>query len=146
MALVKASAGKSYKADSTPLVRLMSTGIRISKKTASDMGLAVGDKIQYAQDDETNELYLFKGNEEDGGNVLGKNFAFSNTGLDSKMKSIANVPHLEIKGGTSIHFAVATEGMEVEGTSYFALTLLKVEKADSEDSEDVEEVEEDVFG
>ena len=137
MALVKASKTKSYEVDELPMLRVLSSGIKISKKTASDMGITVGDKLQYAQDDETKDIYIFEGSEEDGGSTLGKTLAVSNKGLESKLKLIAKVPTLEMKGGNAIHFSVSTEATIIDDTEFFLLVFEKVEeKSADEVSED----------
>ena len=145
MALVKASKTKSYEVDKLPMLRVLSSGIKISKRTASDMGISAGDRLQYAKDDETNDIYIFAGNDEDGGSTLGKTLAVSNKGLESDLKMIANVPTFEVKGGNAIHFTVATEGVLVDDTEFFLLTFKKVEEKELE-SEDVAVEEEDILG
>ena len=145
MALVRKSSKKVYVTETLPLLRLLSSGIKLSQKVMDDMGAKAKDMVQWAEDDETGEVFVYVAEEGEKGNVLGSNGTFSNSGLMARLKQEAGEPTLSVKGGTSVWFTVGTPITD-EGISFFPLTFDQIKKKDDEiEGEEVEEQKEDIF-
>jgi hypothetical protein len=147
MGIVVASTKKVYASDEKPMLRLLSSGIKLSAKTMKDMGLEAGDKVNFAEDDESGEIYLLKsaakGDEDGQGNVLGSNKCFTNTALWVKLATQAGDAAFEAGSGRSISFSMATEG--IEGT-YFEIIggdIITNDKKENNSAEVVEEAAEE---
>ena len=142
MGIVVASTKKVYANDEKPMLRLLSSGIKLSAKTMSDMGLEAGDKLNYAEDAEEGKIYILKSaskDDEDGqGNVLGKNKCFTNTALWVKLSTQAGDPAFEAGNGKNAVFSVATDA--VDGT-YFEVIGGSISSSD-EKAEAAEEAAE----
>jgi hypothetical protein len=135
MKIVQASTKRVYEVEGKSIVRVLSSGIKLTDTVMRNMGLVAGDRIFYAEDEDDNmRIYLYKSDE---GSIIGKNKAFTNTGLSSKLKAKANAINLEIKGGNHIVFDIDTTPSEYEGVSYFGLTFNEVKLGET--SEEIEE-------
>ena len=144
MKIVQASGKRVYEIEGKPVLRALSSGIKLTDYMMEAMGLVQGDKVSYAQDaDDSNRIYLYKTDGESG-SILGATKAFTNAGLMSKLKMAANAPALETKGGHHIVFLMDTDATEFDGVDYFGLTFSKVELG-SEDEEEVTESTEETF-
>lgn len=145
MALKKATTKKVYAADQLSILRILSSGIKLSKAVADKMEVSFDNdsKIQFAKDDETNKIYIFAPvTEEDGGSKLGRNNCFTSSQLDIELRKMANAVDLEVKGGTAIYFNVAEEALVEGEDSFYELTFNKIVTKDEEGEEDEETVEE----
>lgn len=142
MALVRKSSKKVYVTETLPLLRLLSSGIKLSERTIKDMGAKAKDMLQWAEDDSTGEVYLYLAQEGEKGNVLGSNGTFSNSGLSAKLKDMAGEPSIDVKGGVAIWFDVATTPREEEGIEFFQITFNEIKRKE-EDASEGEEVDTD---
>ena len=124
MKIVQASTKRVYEVEQKPMIRLLSSGIKLTEFMMDAMSLEVGDRLSYAKDEDNEDrLYIFKSEE---GSIIGKNKAFTNSGLIAEMKRKASSIDLEIKGGNNIVFTMDEEGTEADGVDYFGLDFSKV--------------------
>lgn len=137
MKIVQASTKRVYENEQKPMIRLLSSGIKLTDFMMEAMGLATGDKVSYAKDEEDGDrLYLFKTEE---GSILGKNKAFTNSGLAAEFKRKADSISLKIKGGNAIIFTMDEEGTESDGVTYFGMDFDEVVKGDDSEAQTQEE-------
>jgi hypothetical protein len=135
MGIVKATTKKVYASDSIPSLRVLSSGIKISRKSMQDMGLNAGDKVHYAVDDEDGSIYLYATEE---GNKVSTTNTFANVGLVSALVNSLGLTDFVAGRKSSLKFAIATEPTEGE---FYLLSAGKHITGDAAESDVVEEEE-----
>ena len=136
MKIVQASTKRVYEVEGKPVLRVLSSGIKLTDFMMKAMGLSKGDKVSYAEDeDDNNKLYLFKTDGESG-SILGSTKAFTNSGLLAKLKVKAGAVDLKIKGGNHIVSVMDAEGVESDGVMYFGINTPTVEYGDDTETAD----------
>jgi hypothetical protein len=136
MKLVQASTKRVYENEKKPMIRVISSGIKLTDLMVQKLGLNLKGEpaertVNYATDQETGKLYLYKSTE---GATVGTNKCFVSSGLKGDMLLQANSSQLKVKGGIQVIFSMDVEGTEVDGTTYFGMSFERVEE--SSDDED----------
>ncbi len=133
MAIVQAKNKKEYAIENQSVLRLLSTGIKLTNAVLKSIGLNPKDKVNYAYDDVTGELFIFKGTE---GSTLGETKTFTNSGLKNALLALAKGKKIEgtdgvvsaateTKAGTQIHFNVSETAKNEGGVDYFSISFSK---------------------
>jgi hypothetical protein len=129
--IIKASTKKVYAIESTPTFRILASGLKMTDRVMELLGAKVSDNVNYAHDDETGEVYIFKAED---GNKIGKTKTFTNTGLKAKLLILAGLPgNDEVKGGKQVIFDVSETPIDSDGTKLFKLTFDKIEESTDEE-------------
>ena len=133
MQIIKASSGREYGVEKLPLLRAMSSGLKLTTKVMDNLGLEVGSKLSYGRDKETGKLYLYVTDGESG-NIIGKNKAFTNAGLLAEMTNASGQPGLVVNGQTHLIFTVAESPVNFEGTDYYEIVFSRVDTDTKEEA------------
>lgn len=147
--IVQASNKKQYAIEQKPLLRILASGLKFTDESMRILGLKAKDTVNYAYDDESGAVYLYKADE---GSTIGDNKTFTNTGFKSALLKLATGNAIikdgatsdekvsqdtEIKGGLQIRFEVAESPTTQDGVAYHAITF-KEAVVDSSDKEEGE--------
>ncbi len=167
MAIIKADSKKQYAIEHQPMLRILASGNKLTNAIMSAMDLKSGiaqeknpetkevtvegkpgDSINYAIDDESGDLFIYKTKKDEKGSVIGATKSFTNTSLKSELLKRASGAEIKngekgatisldtpIKKGLQVRFAVSETPVLVDGTDYFKVTFKEavVTEDDSED-------------
>lgn len=135
---------KQYAIEATRLLRVLSSGFKLTDVLVKSLGINPGSKegINWAEDEEAGKIYVYKPSD-DSGSVVGKNKTFTNTSFKSALlKAAGQAANFEVKGGVQVRFEVAEIPTTANGLSYFEVNFKEIVVAEEETEEAATKTEE----